>query len=207
MRAALCLQDFLLLDERNVVETTAQLNLLKASPLPENVVLRFEDYSASWSCNKENNNSSSSSSSGGGGGANHAAAATALDDVNMTVTRGQLCVVTGYGGSGKSTLLTAPLGDVPRLGGFVRTRGQLGHVPQYNWIFTASFRENIIFGLDMDRRKYNKVLYACDLVKVRARVVRVLCACHTRVAHMAVRNTAVDTNLFLPKVLPLSLLI
>ena len=40
MRAALCLQDFLLLDERNVVETTAQLNLLKASPLPENVIAR-----------------------------------------------------------------------------------------------------------------------------------------------------------------------
>ena len=205
MRAALCLQDFLLLDERNVVETTAQLNLLKASPLPENVVLRFEDYSASWSSSSNNSSSGSSSSGGGGGDANPAA--TALDDVNMTVTRGQLCVVTGYGGSGKSTLLTAPLGDVPRLGGFVRTRGQLGHVPQYNWIFTASFRENIIFGLDMDRRKYNKVLYACDLVKVRTRVVLVLCACRTRVAHMAVRNTAVDTNLFLPKVLPLSLLI
>ena len=58
------------------------------------------------------------------------------------------------------------LGEVPRLGGFVRTRGKLGFVPQTNWIFSATFRENIMFGLEMDRRKYNKVLYACDLVKV-----------------------------------------
>ena len=66
----------------------------------------------------------------------------------------------------QSTLLMSLLGEVPRLGGFVRSRGQLGFVPQHSWIFSATFRENIIFGLDMDRRKYNKVLYACDLVKV-----------------------------------------
>ena len=49
---ALYLQKFLLLEERNTVETPAQLSILKASPLPENVVIKFEDYSASW--NKDN---------------------------------------------------------------------------------------------------------------------------------------------------------
>ena len=42
-------QSFLLLSERDVVETPAQLSLLKRSPLPENIVLRLEDYTAKWS--------------------------------------------------------------------------------------------------------------------------------------------------------------
>ena len=42
------MQEFLLLTERNALETSAQLNLLKASPLPDSLVLSFEDYTACW---------------------------------------------------------------------------------------------------------------------------------------------------------------
>ena len=46
---SLCVfQLFLLLEERNTVETPAQLSLLKRSPLPDNVMLRLEDFTASW---------------------------------------------------------------------------------------------------------------------------------------------------------------
>ena len=48
----------------------------------------------------------------------------------------------------------------------MRSRGRMGFVPQSNWVFSATFRENVMFGMEMDRRKYNKVLYACGLVKV-----------------------------------------
>ena len=71
----------MLLEEKSVVETSAQLNLLKASPLPENIAVRFKNYSASWSKSEKG--------------------APTLRDINLTITRGKLVVITGYAGSGK----------------------------------------------------------------------------------------------------------
>ena len=60
----------------------------------------------------------------------------------------------------------AMLGEIPRLRGFLRLRGRLSYASQVPWIFTASVRDNILFGQDYDRTRYNKVVKACDLNKV-----------------------------------------
>ena len=79
-----------------------------------------------------------------------------------------LCVQKSHGWINfQTSLLLSVVGEISRLGGFVRSKGQLGLVPQQPWIVSATFRENVLFGCEMDRRKYNKVLYACDLVQVK----------------------------------------
>ena len=60
----------------------------------------------------------------------------------------------------------AMLGEIPRLRGFLRLQGRLSYASQAPWIFTGSVRDNILFGNDYDRGRYNKVVKACDLNKV-----------------------------------------
>jgi len=60
----------------------------------------------------------------------------------------------------------AMLGEIPRLRGFLRLKGKMSYASQAPWIFTASVRDNILFGQDYERVRYNKVVKACDLNKV-----------------------------------------
>ena len=60
----------------------------------------------------------------------------------------------------------AMLGEIPRLRGFLRLNGKMSYASQAPWIFTASVRDNILFGQEYDRSRYNKVIKACDLNKV-----------------------------------------
>ena len=64
-------------------------------------------------------------------------------------------------------MLLAMTGEMPRMGGFVRSRGKLGLVTQNPWLFPGTIRDNILFGSDLERRRYNKVLHACGLLKVK----------------------------------------
>lgn len=66
----------------------------------------------------------------------------------------------------QSSLLMAVLGELPRLGGFLRTSGKIGYVPQNPWLFKGSIRDNILFGRNLNNQQYNKVLHACGLLPV-----------------------------------------
>jgi len=61
----------------------------------------------------------------------------------------------------------AMLGEIPRLRGFLRLRGKVSYAAQAPWVFTGSVRDNILFGAEYERTRYNKVVKACDLNKVR----------------------------------------
>jgi len=50
-----------------------------------------------------------------------------------------------------------------RLRGTVNIRGSVAYVPQTSWIQNCSIRQNILFGSTFDRKKYEKVLFSCDL--------------------------------------------
>ena len=50
--------------------------------------------------------------------------------------------------------------------GRVNLNGKLSYASQQPWIFTGTLRENILFGLPMDPKRYNMVLEACSLDKV-----------------------------------------
>ncbi|XP_020713183.1 multidrug resistance-associated protein 1 isoform X11 [Ceratitis capitata] len=86
-----------------------------------------------------------------------------LKNIDMTVKKGTLCAVVGTVGSGKSSLIQALLGEMDKLSGRVNTVGSIAYVPQQAWIQNATLRDNILFGLEYDRKRYNRVVDACAL--------------------------------------------
>jgi ATP-binding cassette, subfamily C (CFTR/MRP), member 1 len=56
-----------------------------------------------------------------------------LEDINLSVVKGQLLGVLGRVGSGKSSLLSAIIGDMFRRDGEVVVRGSIAYAPQNPW--------------------------------------------------------------------------
>ncbi|KAJ3561287.1 hypothetical protein NP233_g10282 [Leucocoprinus birnbaumii] len=86
-----------------------------------------------------------------------------LEDINISVKKGQLFGVLGRVGAGKTSLLTAIIGDMTRKEGSVTVRGSVAYAPQNPWIMSASVRENILFSHEYDETFYNLVIEACAL--------------------------------------------
>ncbi|MDP9282377.1 MAG: ABC transporter ATP-binding protein/permease, partial [Chloroflexota bacterium] len=83
-----------------------------------------------------------------------------IDNVSLTVRRGEFTVVTGRVGAGKTTLLRVLLGLLPRDGGEIRWNGEVvddpaaffvpprcAYVPQVPRLFSDSLKANILLGL------------------------------------------------------------
>ncbi|XP_001604413.2 multidrug resistance-associated protein 4 isoform X1 [Nasonia vitripennis] len=90
---------------------------------------------------------------------------TTLEDVNLEVEKGKLYIVIGMVGSGKSSLLSTVLGEINLIEGNVRVKGGISYASQEAWVFGSSVRQNIIFGQEFDRQRYQKVVKACALQK------------------------------------------
>ncbi|KAF4364472.1 hypothetical protein F8388_007049 [Cannabis sativa] len=88
-----------------------------------------------------------------------------LQNINLSVNKGQLAAIVGTVGSGKSSLLSSILGEMHKLSGKVRVCGTTAYVAQTSWIQSGTIEENILFGLPMDRRRYNEVITVCCLEK------------------------------------------
>ncbi|KAK4750606.1 hypothetical protein SAY87_004088 [Trapa incisa] len=88
-----------------------------------------------------------------------------LKDINLKVSRGMRVAVCGTVGSGKSSLLSCILGEVPKVSGTVRICGTKAYVAQSPWIQSGKIEDNILFGKEMDRERYEKILEACSLKK------------------------------------------
>ncbi|XP_017097976.2 probable multidrug resistance-associated protein lethal(2)03659 [Drosophila bipectinata] len=86
-----------------------------------------------------------------------------LDSINMSLKRGQLVAVIGPVGSGKSSLVQAILGELPPEAGSVHVHGRYSYASQEPWLFNASVRDNILFGLPMDKYRYRTVIKKCAL--------------------------------------------
>ncbi|KAF8324040.1 ATP-binding cassette transporter [Clavulina sp. PMI_390] len=111
-----------------------------------------------------------------------------LRDINVTIPMGELTLVCGKLGSGKSLFLLSLLGESDVLGGqiicprtppkslaafsameYIDPRdwvvpGVVAYVPQTAWLQNISIRDNILFGLPFDERRYYATLEACALV-------------------------------------------
>ncbi|KAM1873466.1 hypothetical protein ACFX13_007298 [Malus domestica] len=88
-----------------------------------------------------------------------------LKDINFKVSRGMRVAVCGTVGSGKSSLLSCILGEVPKISGTLKLCGTKAYVSQSPWIQSGKIEENILFGKQMDRESYERVLEACSLKK------------------------------------------
>jgi ATP-binding cassette subfamily C (CFTR/MRP) protein 2 len=88
-----------------------------------------------------------------------------LKDINLKVQHGMRVAVCGTVGSGKSSLLSCIMGEVPKMSGTVKLCGKKAFVAQSPWIQSGKIEENILFGKEMVREKYERVLEACSLKK------------------------------------------
>ncbi|ONI13655.1 hypothetical protein PRUPE_4G235100 [Prunus persica] len=88
-----------------------------------------------------------------------------LKDLNFKVSQGMRVAVCGTVGSGKSSLLSCILGEVPKISGTLKMCGTKAYVSQSPWIQSGKIEENILFGQEMDRERYERVLDACSLKK------------------------------------------
>jgi len=88
-----------------------------------------------------------------------------LKDINFKVFNGMKVAVCGPVGSGKSSLLSSILGELPKISGTLKLCGTKAYVAQSPWIQSGKIEENILFGKEMDRERYEKVLEACSLKK------------------------------------------
>jgi len=88
-----------------------------------------------------------------------------LKNINLEVFHGMKVAICGTVGSGKSTLLSCVLGEVPKISGILKVCGTKAYVAQSPWIQSSKIEDNILFGMDMERERYEKVLEACSLKK------------------------------------------
>lgn len=77
-----------------------------------------------------------------------------------------MVAIIGPVGSGKTSLLMCLMEELKVLTGQMSLNGSLFYVPQEPWIFTASIRQNILFGKPFDQEKYDKIIEVCCLEHV-----------------------------------------
>uniref|UniRef100_A0A669C2N7 Multidrug resistance-associated protein 4 n=1 Tax=Oreochromis niloticus TaxID=8128 RepID=A0A669C2N7_ORENI len=91
--------------------------------------------------------------------------APSLQNVSITAKSHQLLTVIGPVGAGKSSLLSAILGELPYDTGTLKIKGQLTYASQQPWVFPGTIRSNILFGRELNPKKYERVLRVCALKK------------------------------------------
>ncbi|KAF5307736.1 hypothetical protein FQR65_LT06607 [Abscondita terminalis] len=136
------LQEFLLNDE--YVERISFKNNNESKVAYNNGMIIMDKLSAKWNSNLKEH---------------------ALNNINVAVNRGTLLGVIGSVGSGKSSFLQTILGELQITDGNIEVNGSLSYASQEPWVFSATIRQNILFGKEYDKERYNDVVVACSLEK------------------------------------------
>ncbi|CDW74186.1 multidrug resistance-associated protein 4 [Stylonychia lemnae] len=92
-----------------------------------------------------------------------AAPKIAIQNVNFSLKSGEIMVVIGYVGSGKTTLLRSILNETKLIKGDMEIKGRIAYVEQEPFIFPGTVKENILFGKDYDKEKFDNVIRLCEL--------------------------------------------
>nr|XP_013101686.1 unnamed protein product [Stomoxys calcitrans]XP_013101693.1 unnamed protein product [Stomoxys calcitrans]XP_013101700.1 unnamed protein product [Stomoxys calcitrans] len=86
-----------------------------------------------------------------------------LQDINLVIPKGQLCAVIGPVGAGKSSIIQLILGELPLTAGDVEVQGHVSYAAQEPWLFTGTVRQNILFGEEFHRKRYDEITKCCAL--------------------------------------------
>ncbi|XP_046559479.1 LOW QUALITY PROTEIN: ATP-binding cassette sub-family C member 5-like [Haliotis rubra] len=86
-----------------------------------------------------------------------------LTDITFNLEKGKLMGVCGSVGAGKTSLISAILGRMDLLSGKIAVNGSIAYVPQQAWITNTTVRENILFGLPYNEKRYKEIVSACAL--------------------------------------------
>ncbi|CAG9854513.1 unnamed protein product [Phyllotreta striolata] len=89
----------------------------------------------------------------------------ALKNINIRMGSDFLLGVMGPVGSGKSSLLQTLLGETSIIQGGLTINGTISYASQEPWIFSATIRQNILFGSPFDQKRYDRVIRVCELQK------------------------------------------
>ncbi|XP_048487991.1 probable multidrug resistance-associated protein lethal(2)03659 [Plutella xylostella] len=112
------------------------------------VLVSFKNYTAYW---------------GSGDKPGEAGKVPALKDINLEIKPATLTTVVGTVGAGKSSLLLGLLRELAPSSGLLTVGGTLAYAPQEPWLFEGTVRQNILFGLELDLRRYKQVVRCCQL--------------------------------------------
>ena len=74
-------------------------------------------------------------------------------------------IVVGSVGSGKTSLLHALMNETNKTGGSQTVKGRLAYVEQEPFIFSASIRDNVCFGLDYEPERFQTALEVSQLMR------------------------------------------
>ncbi|KAF9067926.1 multidrug resistance-associated ABC transporter [Rhodocollybia butyracea] len=86
-----------------------------------------------------------------------------LKNLKFKIPKGSFVAIVGTVGSGKSSILHALIGEMRRTRGEVVFGGTVSYCPQTPWIRNATLKENILFGLEDEDKKFKEVIRACSL--------------------------------------------
>lgn len=86
-----------------------------------------------------------------------------LKNITFDVGTSDLVAVVGPVGGGKTTLLHTILKELPPKEGSTEITGRISYASQEPWVFGGSVRQNIIFGQEFEKKKYDEVLKVCAL--------------------------------------------
>jgi ATP-binding cassette subfamily C (CFTR/MRP) protein 4 len=90
-----------------------------------------------------------------------------LQNISFSVDENELLGIIGTVGSGKTTLLLAMLNEISNKKGDISISGRVFYVTQEPWIYSATIKDNIIFGKEYNKEKFAKILEVCSLNEVR----------------------------------------
>jgi len=138
-------------------ENIKNLNGIVEIPVPGNVILSMDDVCCRWKTMEERVNTSEDKDKN--------EYKLTLNKINLKVQRGRLVGIVGHVGAGKSSILQTILRELPIESGKMSIKGKISFAPQEAWVFSGSIRQNILFGCEMDKSRYDKVVTACALNK------------------------------------------
>lgn len=87
-----------------------------------------------------------------------------LKDIDLSISSNQVVAVIGPVGSGKTSLLNVILKELPLAQGKMSIHGRISYSSQEPWLFSASVRQNILFGSFFDEERYRQVVDVCALL-------------------------------------------
>lgn len=93
-----------------------------------------------------------------------------VNNINLTVNKGELVCIIGDVGCGKSSLFQAILNNLTPISPKQNdtrliVNGTIAYLSQVPWIQSASLKNNILFYKEMLKEKYDEILHRTDLVK------------------------------------------
>lgn len=88
-----------------------------------------------------------------------------LSDVNLSINSPSVTAIIGKVGSGKSSIIQAILNELPLQSGSINVSGKISFASQEAWLFSSSVKQNILFGLPLNKNRYNSVIKTCCLTR------------------------------------------